>query len=154
MDTLSSKQNVITLAWLLCGICPWLLKSSNGTFLDDPNEISSWDTQGQRSRFWRTTLNTHTYIHSKAECRNTVSQLFWLFFLTLQRLIFRKNGGIRQYWSGKWMLGKAHIPRDTQGLKLEAINLPLLKELFSVIKIESNSLNKEHSSLNTLSIVL
>ena len=90
MDTLSSKQNVITLAWLLCGICPWLLKSSNGTFLDDPNEISSWDTQGQRFRFWRTTLNTHTYIHSKAECRNTVSQLFWLFFLTLQRLIFRK----------------------------------------------------------------
>ena len=52
------------------------------------------------------------------------------------------------------MLGKAHIPRDMQGLKLEAINLPLLKELFSVIKIESNSLNKEHSSLNTLSTVL
>ena len=52
------------------------------------------------------------------------------------------------------MLGKAHIPRDMQDLKLEAINLPLLKELFSMIKTEPNRLNKEHSSLNTLSIVL
>lgn len=132
------------------------LTSSNGAFPNDPNEIFSWDSQGQIPRFgWGVLSNMHTHTLENRVQKHSCFQIILAALLALCEDCFLENGRVKQSSAARQKL--CFWAPGTKGrvmLKAWVIGLPLFQELFGVIKTEPGRLNTRQSSLCTLNLVL